>query len=305
MFDNNGLAVYNRGMAKSIRLRAFGKVNLSLNITGKNAKSGLHELDSVMMSVDVFDTVTVTERTDGDICVAFVNADIDGQNNTAYKAAKAVHDVIGGCGYDIWIEKGIPIGAGLGGSSADGAAVLRAFDLFYRLPDKLDMRALALSIGSDVPFMLTGGLARVTGTGEDMFFMENKLSMFAIGLMSDSVSTAAAYAEFDRLYGGGKYCPTDNDKLCELLLAGDERAVHYLGNALFEPAVNLCPSIKDNADMLKFLGADVNLTGSGGMVMGYFTDIKMLADCAMGLHGKDYYPMSSTKTGILHEWIER
>ncbi len=291
-------------MAKSIRLRAFGKVNLSLNITGKNSKSGLHELDSVMMSADVFDTVTVTERADGEIRVTFTNADI-GQNNTAYKAAKAVHGVIGGCGYDIVVEKGIPVGAGLGGSSADGAAVLRALDLFYRLPDKLDMRATALSVGSDVPFMLTGGLARVRGTGEDLFFIENKISLFAIGLMSESVSTAAAYSAFDNLHSDCKLCPTDNDKLCSLLLAGDGEAVRLFGNALYEPAVKLCPTVKYNAELLKSLGATVNLTGSGSMVLGYFTDIQKFAEAVSKLDGKRYYALAPVKTGILHEWIER
>ena len=77
-----------------------------------------------MLSLDAFDTVTVTERSDDKINVWFVNADI-GEDNTAAKAARAVQAVIGG-GWDIAVEKGIPIGAGLGGSSADGAAVLES-----------------------------------------------------------------------------------------------------------------------------------------------------------------------------------
>ena len=72
-------------MGQSVRLRAFAKANLSLNITGKNKDSGLHELDSVMLSLDAFDTVTVTERSDDKINVRFVNADI-GEDNTAAKA---------------------------------------------------------------------------------------------------------------------------------------------------------------------------------------------------------------------------
>ena len=288
-------------MGQSVRLRAFAKANLSLNITGKNKDNGLHELDSVMLSLDAFDTVTVTERSDDKINVRFVNADI-GEDNTAAKAARAVQSAIGG-GWDITVEKGIPIGAGLGGSSADGAAVLRALDVMYKLPARgVDMRNVALSVGSDVPFMLTGGLARVRGTGEDLFFIENKAELFIVGLMSGEVSTARAYAEFDRLHESGAFCPTDNDKLCELLLSGDPSAVELAGNALYAPACELAPQIQKNAELLKSHGAAVNLTGSGGMVLGYFTDIQKFAACARALGGmQGFYVFAPTRTGILHE----
>lgn len=298
--------VYNCGMSNTIRLRAFAKVNLSLNITARDEARGMHRLDSVMMSVDAFDTVTVTPRKDEAISVKFVGADfVPTENNTAYKAAKAVRDEIGGCGWDIIIEKGIPVGAGLGGSSADGAAVLRALDVLYKLPERgVDMRKIALAVGSDVPFMLTGGLARVSGYGEELFFIENKLQLFIVGLMSDSVSTAAAYKKFDELYDGGAYCPTDTDKLCNLLLDGDGKATEHFANALYEPAVRLSPEIKKNAELLASYGATVNLTGSGGMVLGYFTDIQRFYDCATALKGRaGMRVFAPVGTGVLHERI--
>lgn len=290
-------------MSNTIKLKAFAKVNLSLNITGRDDAIGMHTLDSVMMSVDMFDTVTVMPRDDCAISVKFVGADfVPTENNTAYKAAKAVQDIIGGCGWDIIIEKGIPIGAGLGGSSADGAAVLRALDVLYRLPERgVDMRKVALSVGSDVPFMLTGGLARVRGYGEDLFFIENKLNLFIVGLMADGVSTAAAYKEFDRLHDGGVYCPTDTDKLVGALLDGDGKAIGYLGNALYEPAVRLSPEIEANARLLESYGGAVNLTGSGGMVLGYFTDIQRFYDCYAALKGRGARAFAPVRTGVLHE----
>ena len=289
-------------MKRSLRLRAFGKVNLSLNITGAD-EVGMHTLDSVMMSVDLCDTVTVFERDDEKINVTFTNAEI-GEDNTAYKAARAVHDIIGGCGYDITVEKGIPIGAGLGGSSADGAAVLRALDVLYKLPSRgVDMRKVALSVGSDVPFMLTGGLARVRGTGEDLFFIENKLELFMVGLMSGSVSTAAAYKTFDTLYPEKSYCPTDTDALCKHLLAGDKSALDCLGNALYAPAAKLLPEIGRDAKKLAEYGAAVNMTGSGGMVVGYFTDMEKFARCAHDLSSLEARVFTSARTGVLHEHI--
>ena len=291
---------------KSIKLHAFGKANLSLNITGK--RSGMHELDSVMATLDVFDTVTVAERSDDKIYVSFVGrSDIDPVNNTAYKAAQLVMQCVDIHGVDIVVEKGIPMGAGLGGSSADGAAVLRALDCFYRLPERgVDMRSIALKVGSDVPFMLTGGMARVRGLGEDLFFMENKLDLFAIGLMASPVSTAEAYAKFDELYGGSLLA-SDGEKLCEHILPGDNGAIEYFGNALTEPAKLLSGGIAGNIEVLRSLGAVPCLTGSGGMVLGWFTSIEEVAKAAATL-STDKTPFrifTTARTGILHEWISR
>lgn len=289
---------------KKIRLTAFAKANLSLNVTGK--RGGLHTLDSFMTSLDAFDTVTVSERGDDKIEVSFDTDAVDKVNNTAYKAAASVRDKIGR-GADIKIEKGIPVGAGLGGSSADGAAVLRALDLFYGLNSHgVDVREAALSVGSDVPFMLTGGLARVTGVGEEMFFIENKLKLFGIGLMSENVSTAAAYAEFDKIHPTCEYSPTASQKMQELLLDGDFKALDYCGNALYEAAAKLAPSVTQNFDKLKAAGAVPCMTGSGGMVIGYFSDIDKFACAASALKNeKGFRVFSSAPTGILHEWIQR
>ena len=291
---------------KSLCLRAFGKANLSLNIVGRRAD--MHELDSVMATVDLFDTVTVTARADKKINVSFVGShDIDAVNNTAYRAAHLVMQCADIPGVDIVIDKGIPIGAGLGGSSADGAAVLRALDVFYRLPNLgVDMRKIALEVGSDVPFMLTGGIARVKGLGEDLFFMENKLNLFAVGLMTSSVSTAEAYKKFDELCGEGLLA-SDNDKLCERILSGDNGAIEFFGNALTEPALALCDGIADSIDRLKALGAVPCLTGSGGMVLGWYTNIEGVAKAASTLAAEKtpFRIFTTAKTGILHEWISR
>lgn len=291
-------------MKKSVRLKAFCKANLSLDITGKDGISGLHELDSVMMSLDCFDVVTVTERDDKRVRLSVTGADLAGGKNTAVKAAEAVMRAIDCNGFDISIEKNIPIGAGLGGSSADGAAVLRALDLFYGLTKRgVDMREIALGIGSDVPFMLTGGLARVRGKGEDLFFIQNKLKLFVVGLFGGEVSTARAYAEFDRLYPTAKFSPSNSDKLCESALDGDATGVlRHLGNALYEPAKIIAPEVPDCAQKLADCGASVNMTGSGGMVLGYFTDMQKFCDCVRELKKDgECRVYTSARTGVLHE----
>lgn len=306
-------------MKKSIKLKAFCKANLSLNITGKDEVTGYHKLDSVMTSLDCYDTVTVTERDDKLVCVTVVGASVPDGDNTAIKAARAVMKKIGCNGFDICIEKHIPLGAGLGGSSADGAAVLRALDLFYGLTARgADVRKLALGVGSDVPFMLTGGLARVRGLGEDLFFIQNKLKLFVVGLFAGEVSTAKAYAEFDKLHPAipqGKLgvvrraAPcllSDNDKLCEAALSGSSDALKHLGNALYEPAKILLPSVSDCVKKLADCGAAVNMTGSGGMVLGYFDDINKFYECTVKLKNeRGFKVFAPAPVGVLHEWITR
>ncbi len=290
-------------MGRKLALKAFAKANLSLDITGKTGN--MHTIDSVMVTLDCFDSVTVSERDDKDINVVFTNDASIGADNTAYRAARAVQDRIGGNGWDITVEKGIPVAAGLGGSSADGAAVLRALDVLYKLPERgVNMRALALEIGSDVPFMLTGGIARVRGTGDDLFFMENKLNIFAVGIMCGEASTKRVYEKFDEMYPQCALSATDNDKLCELILDGDSKAIELAGNALYAPAAALLPDVEKKAALLKSAGAIVNLTGSGGMLLGLFNDVGKLAECVNRLRGvADFKVFTTAKTGVLHSWL--
>lgn len=265
----------------------------------------MHTLDSIMASVDLSDTLTVTERADSKINVKFIGENIDPVHNTAYAAAAAVCDTVKH-GFDITVEKGIPIGAGFGGSSADGAAVLRAADLFYRLPKLgVDMRSLALSIGSDVPFMLTGGCCRVRGKGEDLYFFKNKLNLFGIGLMAGEVSTAQCYAEFDSLNPDKKLILTDNDELCNLLLDGKAEAVGHFGNSLYDAACKILPDVKSKVAELDGFGGKVCMTGSGGTVICWFTDVARFAECAQKLNGKNYRAFTIVPVGIVHEWISK
>ena len=104
-----------------MKLHAYAKLNLTLNVYGGDGK--FHELDSIVTSVDVFDTVIVTPRADDIVTVTGVDGELP-QDNTAWKTAKAFVDSVGTHGVDIVVQKGIPFGAGMGGSSADASAGL-------------------------------------------------------------------------------------------------------------------------------------------------------------------------------------
>jgi len=155
-----------------LRLKAYAKINLSLGISGLRP-DGYHELNSLMQSVSLADQITLTETPSG-IQLATTNLKLpNDQRNLAYKAAALFCQIqsskfkINNCGVKIYIEKNIPLAAGLAGGSADAAAVL--FGLNQMTGGRLkrdELMKLGEQIGSDVPFCLTGGNCTVTGRGE-------------------------------------------------------------------------------------------------------------------------------------------
>ena len=148
-----------------VKIRAYAKLNLTLDMCGKR-EDGYHLIDSVMMSADPCDLITL-ERADG-ITVSCSDGELSGQDNIAFKAAKSFFEytLIKG-GAQIYIEKHIPQAAGLGGGSSDAAAVIRGLDTMYSTElSASQLCEIALKVGADVPFCVFGGTARVGGIGE-------------------------------------------------------------------------------------------------------------------------------------------
>lgn len=179
-------------------IAAHAKTNLFLDITGRRA-DGYHLIDTVFQSVALCDVVAV--KLAGDITLRCDAPGIpcDGRN-IAHRAAAAFYARTGlSGGADIWIEKHIPQEAGLGGGSADGAAVLFALNRLHGGP--LSTQALCeagLSVGADLPFCLLGGTARATGVGEALTPLP-ALSGAPIVIVKPpfGISTAAAYRAYD------------------------------------------------------------------------------------------------------------
>ena len=148
-----------------MKLRAEAKLNLTLEVGARRA-DGYHDVDTVMHSISLCDVVTLGVL--DSIEVTCAGLDCDAQDNIAYKAARAFFARAGlSGGARIDIAKGIPVGAGLGGGSADAAAVLRRLNALYGRPlDASALLELAAGVGADVPFCLLGGAARCRGIGE-------------------------------------------------------------------------------------------------------------------------------------------
>ncbi|HMC51193.1 MAG TPA: 4-(cytidine 5'-diphospho)-2-C-methyl-D-erythritol kinase [Acidimicrobiales bacterium] len=189
----------------SERVLAFAKLTLSLRIVGMR-EDGYHLLDAEMVTVDladvlvfspgdsleVVDGVTGTAPSGAGATAPAAAAGVPtGDDNLVRRALRAV-----GRRARVRLEKRIPAGAGLGGGSADAAAVLRWAGVVGASADDL---AMAARLGSDVPFSLVGGRARVTGAGEALEVLPFEDRVFTILTPPFGVSTAAAYRAWDGL----------------------------------------------------------------------------------------------------------
>ena len=183
--------------------KAYAKINLYLDVLSKRS-DGFHDIVSVMSRVSLADTVKVcaSESEKTNIKITVYGADLPCDNkNIAYKAAerylekaKIAADI------DICIEKIIPIGAGLAGGSADAAATLRALNRIYSALSEEELITIASELGSDVPFCLVGGTALCEGRGEKISKLHHKERHLVISIGNESVNTAEAYRELDRIF---------------------------------------------------------------------------------------------------------
>lgn len=159
-----------------ISVKAPAKINLTLDVLAKRP-DGYHEVEMVMTTVDLADRVDLTLREDGEITLdcsaSFVPDDI---RNHAYKAAvllKERYQVRQGV--RLYIDKQIPVAAGLAGGSSDAAATLRGLNQLWNLGLSLDELAeIGAEIGSDVPFCVYGGTALAKGAGSKSRIWERR-----------------------------------------------------------------------------------------------------------------------------------
>lgn len=177
-------------------VHAPAKLTLSLRVTGIRP-DGYHTIDAEMVALDLFDDIEIIRGGSGVRVVAgSVEVDLDPHDNLVTKAA-----ALAGCRIGANITKRIPAGAGLGGGSADAAAVLR-WAGFTDL-------ARAATIGADVAFCLVGGRAHVRGIGEQVEPLPFEHRIFTLVTPDIHCSTPEVYAMWDRL--GGPEGPAGND----------------------------------------------------------------------------------------------
>lgn len=189
----------------SLVLNAKAKINLYLDVTGKRA-DGYHLLETVMHTVSLCDTVTLTKTGKSGIEISCSDPLIPcNEKNIAYKCAAAFFDKTGisSRGVSIDIIKRIPSQAGMGGGSADGAAVLTGLDrLFETGLSKGDLISIGARIGADIPFCIKGGCGYCTGIGEIIEPLPAICGCVLIGKGQAGISTAEAFGKIDSLGSG-------------------------------------------------------------------------------------------------------
>ena len=271
-------------MTQRITLQAPAKLNLTLDITGL-APNGYHTLDMVMHTVSLCDTVTVEPADEIKlVCPDWLP---NGPKNLAWRAAELLREHAGvGRGALISLDKRIPAQAGMGGGSADAAAVLKGMNELWGLGLTVgELCKIGLALGSDVPFAVAGGTARVSGVGEEIEpIVGIKPLWFLLAKPDGGVDTAEAYRLYDEI---GAVTRPHNKRFLEALQCGDFGGMaQYGGNALEKAAMELLPAIGELLAMIRKTSAPyAAMTGSGAAVFAVFeTEGEAQAACAQ-LHG--------------------
>ncbi len=217
---------------------AYAKVNLTLDVLCKR-EDGYHDLKSVMQTLSIRDDIEIDVGTGKPWKLLCSKEGVPtDERNLAWKAAKVYCDALNKDpnGLEIRITKRIPVEAGLGGGSADAAAVLRALNDYYGNPlSILALAELGAQVGSDVPFCVVGGTAMVEGRGEKLRKLPDMPdSIFVVCKPDFSVSTPELYKKIDEVAIPER---PDHQAMESALLAGDlEKVAHNLHN-VFDPVV--------------------------------------------------------------------
>ncbi len=249
----------------SVAYCACAKLNLYLDITGRR-NDGYHLLETVMQSVDLCDIVTVELAVGGGISVETSNPIIPvNEGNICYKAARILLDTVqSDSSAEIYIEKRIPSGAGLGGGSADAAAVLKGLNTLLGEPlSERELLELSVRVGADVPFCLAGGTRLCRGIGEILEYIKPLPEKTYLIVMPDfQCDTRSAYLKYDS-------SPVDRRKR----LFTDEWTDFPCGMYNVFQELYSDDRINRIVDTLKIAGAREScLSGSGAAVFGVFDD---------------------------------
>ena len=252
---------------KSVTVRVPAKINLQLSV-GPREADGFHNLVTVFQAISIFDDVTVTlSPPKSGLSISITGDQRHGvpadDSNLAIKAITLIATE-----YDLEIDahveikKLIPVAGGMAGGSADAAAAIVAIDYLYSLGmSREEMAEIAAQLGSDVPFMLSGGTAIGTGHGDQLTAALSRGTYhWVLALSSVGLSTPAVYTECDRMRAELDIAPPQvSDALMQSLLAADSGAV---GRALTNDLQNAACSLRPALSLVLEVGRDYGALGA-------------------------------------------
>jgi 4-diphosphocytidyl-2-C-methyl-D-erythritol kinase len=277
----------------SVTVRVPAKVNLQLAV-GPREADGYHNLVSIFQAISIYDDVTISKTAPGSGITIEITGDhthgVPGNStNLAVKAAQLIADE-----YDfavdihIAVNKSIPVAGGMAGGSADAAAVIVGLNELFDLEmSREEMLEFGSQLGSDVPFMITGGTAIGQGRGDQLTAALSRGTYhWVLALSTVGLSTPAVYQECDRLRAGLDIAaPQTSDALMQSLLSADPKAVGLaLQNDLQSAACSLRPALTLVLDVGEEYGAlGAIVSGSGPTVAFLVGDEEQGLDLAVAL----------------------
>lgn len=290
-----------------VEIRAYCKINLALDIL-RLREDGYHEVEMVLQTIPLWDTVTL-RRTAGSEWRKPVTITSNAQwlpqdeKNTAYRAAYLLARDFSrvDTGTEIHIEKKVPRCGGLGGSSADAAAVLKGMNQLYDLGlSDETLLQYAAQIGSDVPFLLRSGAAVATGTGTELRYIEP----FRDGILllvnpNIDICTPEAYRVYDFLEARGEIPSGAHPDILETVRSMQqsiEKLSEKMKNVLEYPAFYLHPELAElKASLLKHGASAALMSGSGATFFGFFRkgEAQAALQAADFFQGKGYFTFVS------------
>lgn len=260
-------------------IKAYAKINLTLDIIKKRA-DGFHILDTIMQRISLFDRLSITPVKAG---VITLQTNLDylprDKRNSAYLAASLFFQETGiQGGVNINLQKWIPSRAGMGGGSADAAAVLCALNKLYHAGlSQSQLIEIGVKIGADVPFCIIGGTCRCTGVGKEISRVDPMPDcLLVICKPAVGISTPRAFAMIDQYPSSKKLYTPD---MITALERGDIQSVAKALNNRFDTVMRLGQVNRIKEKMLQCGSLGTLMTGSGSAVYGIFEKEDQARNC--------------------------
>ena len=255
-----------------MRLQAFAKINLGLDVLGKR-EDGYHEVRMIMQTIRMYDQLDMRKSVEPGIHLTtnkkYIPVD---ENNLVWRAAKLMMDTCGIIeGVSIHLHKVIPVAAGMAGGSSDAAATLVGMNrLFHCGLSKEKLMELGVQIGADVPYCVLRGTALAEGIGEKLTVLPPMPDCWIlIGKPGISVSTKYVYTTLDL---NTDTVHPDIDGMKKALEDGNLYGItERMGNVLQDVTIPVYPEVERIKEQMKTLGAvNAMMSGSGPTVFGIF-----------------------------------
>lgn len=264
-----------------MKIKAYAKINISLDIVGKRESDGYHLLKMIMQNIDLYDEISI-EKQKEDITIScnksYVPTD---SRNLAYKAAslfKETYNIEDGVHIDI--VKNIPVSAGLAGGSTDAAAVLKLMNKIFKVnASNEELMEIGLKLGADIPYCINGGTALCEGIGEKITTLPSfKEKILVLVKPSFGVSTKEVYKAFnlDRV--------RIHPKTESLIEAMEKDDLYYVASNMKNLLENVTLRkhnilIKIKEDMNRYGAVGSMMSGSGPSVFAFFDDMLKAQRC--------------------------